>query len=145
MDREERIYRPSINLERRRCQEVLRNLSRQVSRKWSSTTEVSSKYRATRNQIQEQKLDRSIRCRKAIKEAGAFSIDPLGIEELSGLRYEKGLGSSTDSQLSRRRRGGVEPAFQNSFPRGEKHRHECNPTCNSTNDPINTIISQLKF
>ena len=35
---------------------------------------------------QEQKLDRSSKCRGAIEEAGAFSIDPPGIEELSGLR-----------------------------------------------------------
>ena len=24
----------------------------------------------------------------------------------------------------------------------KKHRHECNPTCNSTNDPINILSSQ---
>ena len=39
-------------------------------------------------------------------------------------------------------RGGVEIAFQNSLLRCEKHRYECNPTYNSTNDPINTKISQ---
>ena len=43
---------------------------------------------------------------------------------------------------STRYRGGVEPAFQNSFSRCEKNRYECNPTYNSTNDPINTKISQ---
>ena len=31
---------------------------------------------------------------------------------------------------------------QNSFLRSEKHRHECNPTCNSTNNPINILSSQ---
>ena len=36
-----------------------------------------------------------------------------------------------------RYQGGVEPAFKSSFSRCEKHKHECNPTCNSTNDPIN--------
>ena len=59
-----------------------RKLSREVSRKWSSTAEVSSKYRATKNQFQEQKLDRSTRCQGAIEEAGAFLIDPPGIEEV---------------------------------------------------------------
>ena len=54
----------------------------------------------------------------------------------------KSLGSSIYSQLSRRYRGGVEPAFKSSFSRCEKHRHECNPTCNSTNNPINILSSQ---
>ena len=112
-----------------------------MSRKCLSIAEVSSKYRATRNQIQEQKLDRSTRCREVIEEVGAFSIDPPGIEELLGLRYEKGLRSSIDSKVSRRYRGGVEPLLKTSFSRGEKHSHECNPTCNSTNDPINIVIS----
>ena len=49
------------------------------------TAEVSSKYRGPTHQIQEQKLDRSTRCREAIEEAGAFSINPPGVEELSGL------------------------------------------------------------
>ena len=39
-------------------------------------------------------------------------------------------------------RGGVKQAFQNSFSRGEKHRHECNQAYNSTNDPINILSSQ---
>ena len=42
MDREESIYRPSVNLNRCMCREVSRKLSRKVSRKWSSTAEVSS-------------------------------------------------------------------------------------------------------
>ena len=29
-----------------------------------------------------------------------------------------------------------------SFSRSEKHRHECNPTCNTKNDPINILSSQ---
>ena len=61
-------------------------MSREVSRKWSSIAEVSSKYQATKTQFQEQKLDRSTKCQGAIEEAGAFSIDPLGIEEVSRLR-----------------------------------------------------------
>ena len=61
-------------------------MSRKLLRNWSSTVKVMSKYRATKNQIQKQKLDRSTKCREAIEEAGAFSIDPPGIEEVSGLR-----------------------------------------------------------
>ena len=34
--------------------------------------------------------------------------------------------------------------LKNSFSRGEKHRHECNQTCNSTNDPNNILTSQKK-
>ena len=41
-----------------------------------------------------------------------------------------------------RYRGGVEPAFKTSFSKCEKHRHECNPTCNLINDPINILSSQ---
>ena len=41
-----------------------------------------------------------------------------------------------------RYRGGVEQVFQSSFSRCEKHKYECNPTYNSTNDPFNTKISQ---
>ena len=51
---------------------------------------------------------------------------------------KKGLRSSTNSKVSRRCRA----SFSKQFLRGEKHRYECNPTYNSTNDPINTIISQ---
>ena len=83
------------------------------------------------------------------------SIDPAGVKELSR-RQEL---SRSIHQVSRRCRdcvkknaweawqiarywGGVETAFQNSFSRCEKHRYEYNPTYNSTNDPINTKISQ---
>ena len=62
-----------------------------------------------------------------------------------GIAIWKGLRSSTDSKVSRRYQRGVEPHFKTSFSREEKHRHECNPTYNSTNNPINTIISQFKI
>ena len=104
----------------------------EVSRKLSSNNELDS----------EQKIDRSSRCRGAIKDAGGFLIDPPGIEEVSRLRLKECLRSSIDRKVSRRCQGGVEPAFQNSFSRCEKHRYECNPTYNSTNDPNNTKISQ---
>ena len=61
------------------------------------------RYRATKSQIQERKLNQSSRCRRAIEEARAFSIDPLGIEEVSRLHLKKKcLRSSTDSKVSRR-------------------------------------------
>ena len=83
------------------------------------------------------------------------SIDPPGVKELSK-RQEL---SRSIHQVSRRCRdyvkkkawkaqqiaryqGGVEPVFQNSLSREEKHRHECNLTYNSTNDPINILSSQ---
>ena len=62
-----------------------------MSRNWSSIAEVSRRYRATKNQIQEQKLDRSTKCQGAIEEVGAFLIDPPGIEEVSRLRLKKML------------------------------------------------------
>ena len=83
------------------------------------------------------------------------SIDPPGVEEL--LRRQDLYRSihqvsrrcrdcvkknAWEARQIARYRGGVEPAFQKSFSRGEKHRYECNLTNNSTNDPINTIISQ---
>ena len=76
----------AINLDRCRCQEVSRYLSRTVSRKRSSTAEVSRRCWGTTQQNQEQKLDRSTRCQKAIEDADPFSIDPPGIKKLSGLR-----------------------------------------------------------
>ena len=80
---------PAVNLDRCRCREVSRYLSRKVSRKRSSTAKVSRRCQGTTQQNQEQKLDRSTRCREAIEDAEPFSIDPPGIEQLSGLRLEK--------------------------------------------------------
>ena len=128
------IYRPSVKLDRCRYQEVLTKLSREVSRKRSSIAEVSSRYQGTTHQIQEQKLNRSTRCRETIEEAGAIRK-----------AIRNSWRSSKNSKVSMRYRGGVEPTFKISFSRCEKHRHECNPTCNSTNDPINTIISQNRL
>ena len=77
---------PVVNLDRCRCLEVSRHLSKKVSRKWSSTAEVLRRCRGTTQQNQEQKLNRSTRCREAIEDVDPFSIDPPGIEKLSGLR-----------------------------------------------------------
>ena len=55
---------------------------------------------------------------------------------------EIAIKKAEEARQTARYRGGVEPAFKTSFSRCEKHRHECNPTCNSTNDPINILSSQ---
>ena len=82
-------------------------------------------------------------------------IDPQSVEQLSR-RQELSRSIRKASRRCRdcvkknawearqiaRCQGGVETAFQNSFSRCEKHRYECNLTYNSTNDPINTKISQ---
>ena len=132
------LNRPSINLDRWRCWKVSRQLSRKVSRKWSSTDigieevsrnnpsdartearlihQLSRSYRGGRSI-----LDQSIRCRGGVE-----------------IAIWKSLRSSIYSKVSRRCRWGVKLTFKSSFSRSEKHRHECNPTCNSTNDS-NTI------
>ena len=127
-----------VNLDRCRYREVSRDLSRRCR----------------------ENARRQLRCWEGIEEQhirinNRSSIDPLGVEKLS--RRQK--LSWSIHQVSRRcwdcvkkkaweaRQiarywGGVKPAFQNSFSREKKHRYECNPTYNSTNDPINTKISQ---
>ena len=49
--------------------------------------------------------------RGAIEDAGAFSINPSGIEEVSRLRLKKCLRSLTDSKVSRRCRDGFSKQF----------------------------------
>ena len=103
---------------------------------------------------------RQLRCQGGVEEQlnktkNRSSIDPPGIEKLSRMETH----SRSIHQVSRNYRGcnkkklkkldrqqGIEEVssqlFKNSFLRWEKHRHECNPTCNSTNDPINILSSQ---
>ena len=90
-----------------------------------------------------------------VKFKNRSSIDPPGVEKLSR-RQELSRSIHQVSMRCRdcvkknawkaqqivRYRGDVEPTFQNSFSRCEKHRYECNLTYNPTNDPINTKISQ---
>ena len=80
------------------------------------------------------RLDRSTRCREAIEGIGAFLIDPPGVEIA--------IRKSLEARQIARCRGGVELAFKISFSRREKHRHECNQVCNSTNDPNTILTSQ---
>ena len=83
------------------------------------------------------------------------SIDPPGVEELSrrqelsrsihqvSMRCQDCIKKNAwEARQIARYRGGVKTVFQNNFSRCEKHRYECNPTYNSTNNPINTKISQ---
>ena len=111
----------AVNIDRCRCWEVSRHLLRKVSRNgcWQLRN------RGTTHQNHEQKLDRSTRYREVV-----------------GIVIRKSWRSSKVCKVLRRYWGGVEPAFKTSFLRWEKHRHECNPTCNSTNDPINILSSQ---
>ena len=101
-------------------EQVSRNNSSDPRTEARSIHQVSRSYRGGRSI-----LDRSSRCQGAV-----------------GIAIRKSWRSLTDSKVSRRYRGGVEPAFKTSFSRCEKHRHECNPTSNSTNDPINILSSQ---
>lgn len=90
-----------------------------------------------KTKFRDKKFDRSTRCRVDIEKIEGFSIDPPGVETSVEIAIRKSLSSSTDDQVSRRCRGGVEPSVKNSFSRREKHRHECNPISTSTNDPLN--------
>ena len=65
-----------VNLNRCRYREV----SSDLSRKYSSTAEVSRRYRGSTHQNQEQKFDRSTRYWEAIEHTDPISIDPSGIE-----------------------------------------------------------------
>ena len=70
-------------------------------------------------------------------------VDSWGIEQVSSNKEsDPRIEARLIYQVSRSYQGGVEPAFQNNFLKLEKHKYECNPTHNSTNDPINIIISQ---
>ena len=91
LNRTEALYRASsksqqVNLDRCRYQEVSRDLSRRCR-------ENARRQLRCREGIEEQHIrikNRSSidppRCREAIEEAGASSIDPPGIEEVSRLR-----------------------------------------------------------
>ena len=79
-------------------------VSRYLLRRCRENGHRQLRYRGTTQQNQEQKLDRSTRCREAIEDAEPLSIDPLGIEQLSGLRLEK----AEEARQTARYRGGIE-------------------------------------
>ena len=101
-------------------EEVLRNNPSNARTKARSIHQLSRSYRGDRSF-----LDLSTRYREAVRNA-----------------IRKSWKSLIGSKVSRRYRGGVEPAFKTNFSRCEKHIHGCNPTHNSTNDPINKLSSQ---
>ena len=82
---------------------MLSHLSREVSRKTTSTNVAVKKVSRNNAKTQEQKLDRSTSCLKAIEDPGTFLFDPPTVE----VAIRKNLKSSTDSQVSRRYLGGV--------------------------------------
>ena len=103
-----------VNLDRWRCWEVLSHLSRKVSRKRSSTD-------------------------TSIKEVSRDKTSDIRIEAQSIHQVLRSYrGGKNFLNRSTRCWEGVELAFKTSFSRSEKHRHECNPTYNSTNDPNKT-------
>ena len=131
-------------------EEVLRNKSIDTRSESRLIQQVSRSYRGGRSN-----LDRSNRCREAIEEAKAFLIDPPSVEVLSRIQTQsrsihqvlrcwrdcdKKTLRNLDRQLAIEEV--LSKLFKNSFSRCEKHRHECNPTCNSTIDPINMLSSQ---
>ena len=141
-DREERIYRSSVNLDRCKYREVLRQLSRKVLRKLSSTDigiEEVSRNNPSNARTEAQSIHQLLRSYRGGRSFLGLSIR---YQEAVGNAIRKSWRSSTDSKVSKRYWRGVEPAFKTNFSRCEKHRHECNPICNSTNDPINILSSQ---
>ena len=141
-DRTRRLYRPSVKLDRCRYREVSRQLSRKVSRKWSSTNtgiEGVSRNNPSNARTEARSIHQLLRSYR-----GGRSFLDLSTKYRKAVEIAiwKSLRSLIHSKVSRRCQGGVELAFKTSFSRCEKHRHECNPTCNSTNDPINILSSQ---
>ena len=125
-----------------RCRGGVETSIEQVSRKTMSTDHVSRSCRGIETseaRDEARSIHQMSRSYRGVINFLDRSRRYRGADEIA---IKKSLGSSTYSQLSRRCRGDVEPAFQNSFSRGEKHRHECNQVCNPTNDPNNILCSQ---
>ena len=125
-----------------RCRGGVESSVEQVSRKATSTNHVSRNCRGIKTlevRYEARLIHQLSRCCREVRNFLDRSTRYRGADEIA---IRKSLGSSTDNQLLKRCQGGVGPAFQNSFSRGEKHRHEYNQVCNSTNDPNNILSSQ---
>ena len=122
-----------------RCRESYRGRCRE---KYLSTTKVSSKYQATTSSDPRTEAWSIHQVSKSYRWGKSFLDRSTKCQGGVRIAIWKSLRSSIDSKVSRRYRGDVEPLFKTSFSKWEKHRHECNPTCNSINHPINTTISQ---
>ena len=96
-DRMRRLYRPSVNLDRCRCREVFRQLSRKVSRKWSSTD--TSIEEVSRNNPSDARIEaRSIHQLSRSYRGGRSFLDlSTRYREAIEIAIWKSLGSLTDS------------------------------------------------
>ena len=86
LDRTGCLYRTSSKSRQMQVSRGIEGSVDEVSRKCSSTAEVSRRHRGTTHQNQEQKLDQSTKCQEAIEEAGAFDWSTKyqgGVEERS--------------------------------------------------------------
>ena len=73
------LYREASKSRQMQVSRGIEGSNEEVSRKYSSTAEVSIRYRGSTHQNQEQKLNRSTRCREAIEHTDPISIDPPGV------------------------------------------------------------------
>ena len=85
-----------VNLDRCRCRKV----SRDLSRRCRENAHRQLRCQGTTHQNQEQKLDRSTRCRGAVEDTNQILIDPPGIEKLSSIQTQ----SPSIHQVSRCKR-----------------------------------------
>ena len=127
-----------------RCREVSSHLSRKVSRNWSSTD--TGIEEVSRNNPSDTRTEARLihLLSKSYRRDRKFLYRSTRCWEAIDIAIRKSLRSSKNSKVSRRCRGGDELAFKSNFLRSEKHRHECNLKCNSTDDP-NTILSSQNY
>ena len=137
-----RLNRALSKSRQMRCRGGVETSVEKVSRKATSTDLVSRSCRGIETPEARDEARSIHQVLRSCQEVKNFLDRSKRYQGANKIAIRKSLGSSIDSQLSRRCRGGVELAFQNSFSRGEKHRHECNQVCNSTNDPNNILSSQ---
>ena len=86
------------------------HLLRKVSRKTTSTDPAVDEVLRNKAKTLEEKLDQSINYREAIEGPGTFSINPPSCQGSVEIAIRAKLKSSTNSQVLRRYRGGVEIA-----------------------------------
>ena len=96
------LNRPSVNLDKWRCQEVLRQLLRKVSRKWSSTD--TGIEEVSRNKLSDTRTEaRTIHLLSKSYQGGRGFFDlSTRYREAVEIAIRKSLRSSADSKVSRR-------------------------------------------
>ena len=143
------LNRPSVNLDKWRCQEVLRQLLRKVSRKWSSTDtgieEVSrNKLSEVRTEAQSiHQLSRSCWWGKSYRGGRSFLDLSTRYREAIEVAIWKNLRNSTNSKVSKRCRWGVKLAFKSSFR--EVKNTDMNTIQHATQPMIQTPYKPLKI